>query len=302
MATFDPSIFKIRSQEEFDLYKQLTVQTDALLATTLELWAPVWEALRVGVRERRLLATLNTAGYDSSGSVLILVENGKVWDAAKLCRTTLESSLRFIKLLSASDENDAFAEWFGPLDDAAWLRMHRKVEAYLAVLPEGPEFEGARATLESMLLSDEEAAEMSSRTPRKIRRQIEERWNATKILTELAEISVFEKHIVSDFHFFYLKWSASSHANPLAVASYHERSHRPEPHRTWADLSSAATSCKHVYHLSLLKLMTAYRSCGLDIRPIYESAVDNELDVTVSYIMERHYELEYGTSDMEAGS
>jgi hypothetical protein len=87
--------------EGFDAKTRALIElAEARLLDLVALMKPViaFEGFTYG--ERQVLSWISTASLRTSGSVLVLLEFGRTWDAKILSRTVFEGTLKFCHLLS----------------------------------------------------------------------------------------------------------------------------------------------------------------------------------------------------------
>lgn len=264
--------------------------------------APLWVSESIGREHAQVLATLSSACLHTTGSALTLLESGRVWDASILQRSVMEGTIRFIYLLHGDGTfQKRIDEFSNTLEDIAWFRLTQKVRSFLEVLGDEKLDAGSQETLETMRLPDDEFNSISERYPNRERRQIEDKWSFGKLLEYLVEKDVLPIKAAADFQLRYLKDSQSIHGNPLGLASFFERAHRPEPNRSWANFVQAAVIARTLKDLSLYRLYAAYRFLQLDMRVLVEAYGDPDFDALCTDIVSRHHALEYG-SDTPAPS
>ena len=262
----------------------------------MKLMQPLWSSELINKDKARTLATISTACLSTTGSALILLETGRVWDAAVLQRGVMEGTIRFLYLLHGDDGLDERLEEFTvSLEDSASLRLHRKVEIFLEATTRNSLDVGSQKTLESLLLSAEELQTITEKLPKRVRRIIEDKWSFGKLLGRLVAKNIIHAVTAEDFQLRYLKSSHSIHGNPLGLASFYERTHRPEPNNTWANYAHAAEIAQTLRDLCLYRLYATHMFLKNNMKDVLRAYEDAEFDELCAKIFEIHHKLEYST-------
>ncbi|MFN7180443.1 DUF5677 domain-containing protein [Hyphomonas sp.] len=282
-------------------FHRLADLTDRSVLEMAGLIAPLWKSDAISGRRAEVLATLSTTCLSTTGSALLLIEAGRVWDASILQRSVLEGTVRFIYLLHGDGGFDERLDEFSfTLEDIAWFRLTQKVRSFLQVLGDKKLDDGSQQTLETMQLPDAEYERISQKYPKRDRRQLEDKWSFGKLLDYLASKDILPTQAAADLQLRYLKSSQSIHGNPLGLASFYERAHRPEPNRSWAAYAQAAETTRVLKDLTLYRLYSAYRFLQLDMKVLLSAYEDPEFDLLFSKIMREHHGLEYGAEATES--
>ena len=277
-------------------YSNLAERADQSIAAMSRLIAPLWVSDKLDTKNSKVLATLSTTCLSSTGSALSLVETGRVWDAAILQRSVLEGSIRFIYLLHGEGEFDErFREFAEILEEIAWLRLNVRVKAFLDILEEETLDAGSRRTLDSLTLGETETKALAAKYPSRQRRVYEDKWSFSKLLRYLVAKNVLPAAAAADFQLRYLKSSQSIHGNPLGLASFYERAHRPEPNCSSASYAHAAEVAKVLKDLTLYRTFAAHLFIGRTMEELLSAYKDDEFDALCSSIFKTHHQLEYGS-------
>lgn len=275
-------------------YLDLATLADKRVLEMMKLMKLLWASDRIDKIKARTLATISTTCLSTTGSVLILIERGRVWDADVLQRGVMEGTIRFLYLLHGDGELvDRFHEFNVSLEDSASLRLHRRAKIFLKSTTQNSLDDGSQKTLESLMLSPEEFQAISKELPKKIRRALEDKWSFGKLLTDLVAKNILPAVTAEDFQLRYLKSSQSIHANPLGIASFFERTHRAEPNNTWANYAHAASIAKMMRDLCLYRLYGTYMFLGADMKGILDAYQDENFDQLCTEIFNIHHESEY---------
>jgi len=277
------------------VFEKMVVLADQQLSKTLTVIMPLWDHQDIDRVKARILISLSTSCLDTSGSVLLLLESGRVWDAARLSRSIMESTVRFAYLLAGPGEmDDRFQEFEEGLYDNAELKLHRKVQEFVDGMDDFDIGVGSTITTHSMLLNEEKLEQILNRKNKKERRALEDKWTLSNLLKELASKEFLPNALVGEIMFRYLKASQSLHANPLGLASYFERNHREEPNRTWADLADGVTSATLVCEYAFIRNLAVCVFLGSSPSALLKLHSSLEFDNLKKKIFDNHFRLEYG--------
>ena len=116
--------------------RRMTDLADAKLYSLIELMQPVIASDRLTDEQRQTISWLSGACIRSSGSALLLVGFGRVWDAEIVSRSVFEATMKFCHLLG--DETkicERFFEYQQSLSDIAALSDHQKAQLVIDLAP-----------------------------------------------------------------------------------------------------------------------------------------------------------------------
>ena len=117
------------NKEYFTQLSGFVIDCDCALADILSLTRQLPDSERWNDAESFAIGALYTACLRTSGSALILVENGRIWDADLLMRSVTEGSLKVAYLLSNPELFEVrFNEFSEVLFDIEGIKQHRKAE------------------------------------------------------------------------------------------------------------------------------------------------------------------------------
>jgi hypothetical protein len=137
-------------------------------------------------RHKRAIMLLSTACLGSSGTVLHLVEYGRLWDAELVMRSLVEGTVKFGYLLEHPNTfTSRCMEFADVLPTIALLRRHDRAAEALKALP-GTDEVNTRPFLD-LLLSGEEISEIRATYPRQMRRDIERRWGFAALVDSVQD-------------------------------------------------------------------------------------------------------------------
>ncbi len=135
---------------------------------------------------QRITVPLFTALHSTSESILILLQNQAVFDADILLRCLMEGTVKYCYLMNGTDNEreEKYREYSIILFEIDKLTDHNKAKEAIKVLKE---FSQNNLTpFEAMILSDEEAASLTTKYPSSQRHRITQKWNYQSLLKDLA--------------------------------------------------------------------------------------------------------------------
>ncbi|MFD2498571.1 DUF5677 domain-containing protein [Rhizorhabdus histidinilytica] len=139
-----------------------------------------WEAI-----ERETLGFLLSATARASESALLLCAYGQLWDAEVLARSALEGTLKFAYLLQSPDTfTQRHTEYAINLFHIALMKDHLKCAELLAAVSDPDSLQWR--PIKDRLLDDDELVELRATYDRVHRRELENRWGFTGLVSELS--------------------------------------------------------------------------------------------------------------------
>ena len=231
---------------------------DRALATIMPYFAALFQSGQFTPDEIRVLSELSAAAWGTTGSVLILIEHQRLWDAEIVLRATCEATLKFAYILS--DRNKASDRLREFSDTLFWLssaKDHAKAKEVLSVVP-APEDECWRP-LREMLLSDDALEHIKERPEWSERRDIERRWGFTELISELLSTGDERWRGVGSLAHVFNMQSHILHADAQGVGIVMERQYREDIRRDFVHAAHAAKIVSDLLSFALLRLMEANR-------------------------------------------
>lgn len=276
------------------LIKKWVQQCDYWLRRYLSLTDSIAETDLWTEEQSFALEALYTACLRSSGSVLILLENQRIWDAEILLRSVIEGSIKAVFLMSNKDLfGSRFEEFSTILFDIEGIKQHKKAESVLQSVtnPDGETWKPIR----DILFPIEVYEEMLSKYPRSERRRVETKWGFTGLIVQLSK----EEFPAADLFVMLLHgYSMASHylhADYTGVCTALERDCREQDKRNAVYIAHAARIISDIFWMSYLRLYAAYRFIGLDTAKLKELTREYEdTGQELSQKIKEWEDLEYG--------
>lgn len=221
------------------------------------------------------IGALFTACLRTSGSALILVENGRVWDADILMRSTMEGSIKSIFLLSNKDLFDErYKEFSDTLFDIEGIKQHAKAEALLKVIKDSDSDQWR--PIREMLLPESMRDEISKKYPRSTRRAIETKWGFTGLIEQLSKEDIPAANLFVMLLHGYSMASHHLHADYTGVCSALERDYRDEKKMHFVYTAHAARIVSDAFWLSYARVHAAYKFFNISVEPLQKLIRDYE--------------------------
>lgn len=280
--------------EVFAKIRALVELADARLLKLLVLTKPIIEFQEFTDGERRVLSWLSTASLRTSGSVLVLLEAGKIWDAEILSRTVFEGTLKFCHILSDRDQLRArLTEYEHILPDINSLADHEKTERVIASLPFTDE--ATLKPLNELVLSEEQRETILRRYPRQDRRRLQTAWGFTGLVEQMVRSGDGMGGLAAGLLHGFVMASHVAHADWVGVGMVKEREYRESERREAADYAHAARVISDQLWYCALRLTIGYRFIGASTERILKlMSDDSELWERLSEAQRHWYRVEYG--------
>lgn len=231
----------------------------------------------------------------TSESVLILINEGKEWDADLICRAVLEGTAKFVYMMLGEPEDikQKAVEYWETLPEFAEANRSARAERFLRAVsnPDSVEW----APFRELLLSPEQIADSRKGMSRKERMALQEKWSFFGISKYLVESG---PPGLRDFVHMAHGYAASSnllHMDGDGIGIVWERCTRSADRQAAAKVAHAARVVMDICNLASLRLrflLKAYHkntSCLKDIEERYRW-----LRQQLKAGADEFYKLEYG--------
>jgi hypothetical protein len=277
---------------------------DVRLPELMALMKPVatFEGFTDEQRQVLVLGWLSAAACRASGSALLLVSFGKVWDAEILTRSVFEGTLKFCHLLSDRNQfASRLAEYEEALPAISALADHDKVARLIDAMPDMRD--ALLAPVSELLLSPEERDRISVRYPKDARRRLQTAWGFTGLVEHMIRSGEGAGKMASGLLHGYAMASHVAHADYPGVGMIAEREYRSGGRRDAAHRAHSARVISDQLWYSALRLITGYRFTGQSREPVLRlmndgSALWGELEEA----QQDWFRIEYGALDSNGGS
>ena len=129
---------------------------------------------------------LFTVLHSYSESVLVLLQNGGLFEADIILRCTMEGTIRYCYLMTGSEEErkEKYTEYRVIMPDLDRLNDHRKAQEAITILKQFTK--NSTKPFESMLLSEEEINQIQNQYARSFKDRLKKKWSYQSLLKELA--------------------------------------------------------------------------------------------------------------------
>jgi hypothetical protein len=217
-----------------------------------------------------VLRQMSTSCLRTTGSVLVLLETDRHWDAELILRSVQEGTVKFAYLLT--DRNQFVSrvrEFSEDHFEIASLKTHDRASELTKILAKKKK--KAPPALSAILLPQAKYDAVSSAYPRKVRQQIEGRWGFTRLIEALASSNSPVAELFPTLLHGYGMASHLQHADAVGVGVVAERESRPEPGRSRVKLAHIARIVSDCNAYSFMRLMSAYLFAEENTKPVYEA-------------------------------
>lgn len=249
------------------------------------LLAPFFEKLmETEPKTANALGLLSTSCLSTSDTSVFLVGLFRLWDVEILVRSVLEGTYKFIAMCVRNDADrcSRVEEYWDHLPELGRIKTHKRAEAFLVTI-DNPDSEVWRPIRE-LVLSKEELNQLQDRYPRKEQDRLEKRWSFGELSRELAESDVpGAKYLVTMLRSYRLS-SHLVHQDSDGVLMIWERDQREPPRREALEIAHGLRELSDVFHLAMLRALSAYQMVGIDPRPIL--AINEKYSILLARVKE----------------
>ena len=234
----------------------------------------------------------------TSQSVLILIEQGRLWDADSLVRSVFEGTVKFAYLSygDKADIQDRLQQYSVDLSQIARLKEHDRVSAFRDAV--GGQLEAEWRGLVDLLLTTEEIDDLRNKYPRSMRRILEQRWSFHGIIEALAASGKGELSHITNLFINYGLSSHVLHQDADGVVAVWERGLR-EPHRREAvELAHAGRMISDLAVAMLIRYVMAILGMHPPDKKVFKRYA--EISRRATAYGKRFTEVEYGGGRRDA--
>ncbi|MFC0304018.1 DUF5677 domain-containing protein [Rhizorhabdus histidinilytica] len=230
----------------------------------LPLMSPVgsyegWEAI-----ERETLGFLLSATARASESALLLCAYGQLWDAEVLARSALEGTLKFAYLLQSPDTfTQRHTEYAINLFHIALMKDHLKCAELLAAVSDPDSLQWR--PIKDRLLDDDELVELRATYDRVHRRELENRWGFTGLVSELSRSGDRLFRGLGAVAHTYSIASHVHHMDMVGASLPLDRDRRSAERREAIHQTHEARVISDLLNFMLLRLSVGYRFLGISL-------------------------------------
>jgi hypothetical protein len=216
-----------------------------------------------------VLQQISAACLRSTGSVLVLLENDRHWDAELVLRSVQEGTIKFEYILSERSQlGHRLHEFAEDHFEITSLKIHDRATELINIFTKINR--KASPALSALLLNKDEYNALKSRFPRKLRQQIEGEWGFTRLIDRLASSKTPVAELFPALLHGYGMASHLQHVDAVGIGVVAERESRSEPSKSSTKLAQIARIIADCNAYSLMRLMSAYMCAGEDAKHVYD--------------------------------
>lgn len=219
-------------------------------------------------RTKLVLWQLTASCHSTSESALLLIGNGRLWDADILVRSVVEGTLKFVFLTIGDhvDRAQKLKEFDDDLSELGRLRRHKRLEEFLAVV-ENPDADEWRPFRE-MLLTPEAVAQLQRDYPRKNRQLIEQKWSFAEICRAIKRSNVRGIDLLGHLLFNYGMSSHVSHQDIDGIGMVWDRNGRSVRRREAVEFAHGARLVGDISIMAWLRTFALFELTGTEKTPL----------------------------------
>jgi hypothetical protein len=197
----------------------------------------------------------------SSESVLLLIKEGKEWDADLISRSVMEGTFKFTYLLQGRHEDieRKANEYWEILPLFHRIRHSENVENFLRHIPDADEQKWRALT--ELTIHDSEVEVIRSQFSKSARRALEEQWSFFGICKSFASSENAGLRVFSSLAHGYAMSSHLLHKDADGIGMVWERFGRKEQRQQAVKLGHSARVVSDVCSFSKLRLLTLLTVC-----------------------------------------
>lgn len=280
-----------------DLLRLWSYQANTALIEALALFEPFFRTTEYVDRSKGTLIELHTSCFAASQAVLIMVREGRLWEAEMLNRSVFEGTCRFLWLCEGTPDarKDKTDEFLDVMPDLSRLRRHNRAEEYVRLFDSVADAQTLRP-IRDLILPELELASLRSKYPRADRQRIEHRWSLVTIVRELSKTDLPGMDLLPAALHTYGMSSHYLHQDGVAVLVRKDREDRGPERKSAIEAAHAARLLNGVISFMLLRIFAAYRTEDLDatgVAAFFSEQKDGWM-TTMRDAYDRWYEVEYG--------
>ena len=198
----------------------------------------------------------------SSESALILIEEGKDWDADIINRTIIEGTVKYIYMMSCNDKkrHERANEYAYLLPNFSAIRRHERAKKFLDEL-ENNDGQSWKA-IEEHLLTEEQIIEYRSGLNREERSAIEQKWSFNEIVNEFTTSKEEGLELLAHLTYNYRMSNHHIHKDSEGVAVVWDSCTRDSSRQIAMKLGHSARMISDVCVLTQLRSMYLLKACG----------------------------------------
>ncbi|MDI3325395.1 DUF5677 domain-containing protein [Pontibacterium granulatum] len=232
----------------------------------------------------------------SSESSLILLREGREWDADIISRSVIEGTVKYIYMLQGNDGEKLTRsiEYWERLPNYAAIKRSSRAESFLLDIEESDSLEWQ--AIRDLVLSDSEIEAYRAGSNTKERKLLEQKWSFSQIIKNYANDSEEGLEYLAHLAHDYGMSSHLIHKDGDGVGMIWERSQREAERLNAVKIAHIAKSISDLCTFSEIRSIYLHKSCNLDysfVRALKDSY--HALFLELQQATESFVEKEYGT-------
>lgn len=233
--------------------------------------------------------------HSTSESALLLVGNGRLWDADVLVRSVVEGTLKFVFLTLGNDLERArkLKEFDDDFAAFGQLKRHQRIEKFLGVV-ENPGADEWRP-LRDLLLKPKNLAELKQKYPKQTRQRVDQKWSISEICASLSLSGIQGINLLGHLLFNYGMSSHVAHQDIDGIGMVWDRNGRETRRREAVELAHGGRLVSDISVMAWLRAHALFELTGLDRTP--PNALNQKLKTLHNETAkaQKHFnEIEYG--------
>ena len=218
----------------------------------------------------------------SAESVLILVKEGKAWDAEIILRSVFEGSIKLTYILNGSKQEIANKadEYWNVLPLFAAIKRSRNAKQVLEAVEDASDI--TWLPLHEVLLPDIEVERIQKQYPKSVRSAMEQKWSCSEIMLRFGKSDNMALQKLSKLMHGYSMGSHLIHKDADGIGMVWERYQRDDRRQDAVFLAHSARLVSDVCAYSKLRLLSLLHAVGKKAKCIDQ--VDKEYDLLYSQL------------------
>lgn len=269
------------------ILNNLSNQASFLLRDSLNISIPLYkENSDVTELVQFVVSNLFTGSFSTSESTLLLIRNYRLWDAHVLYRTLLEGTVKlmFIVYGSKDDIIQKCNEFWNVIPEMKLISRHKKAQDNLSTKDSMDN--GIYKPMEDLVLTEEEITSLERKYPKKLRKQMEQKWSFSEIVRTLsASGEPAYDTLVSTYHD-YAIGSHLIHMDGDAIGIIWDRNNRESERRIALELAHGVRLISAILTYAAIRTEVYYKLYKLDASPMNDL---KRRTITFTQEIEEHY-------------
>jgi hypothetical protein len=257
-----------------------------LLRESLDISTPLYKS-NVPELVQFVVSNLFTTCYSTSESALILICRHRLWDAHILYRSLLEGTVKLMFIAHGSEQEvlNKCHEFWHTIPEMKLISRHKKALDSLSVKKDSSDTD-MQKPMENITLTQEYLAELENKYPKKIRKQLEQKWSFSEIVRTLSVSGepAYET-LISAYHD-YAIGSHLAHMDGDAIGVIWDRNKRTQERRIALELAHSVRMTTAILSYAAIRAEVYYKLYKLDATPMHNL---KRKTIILTQEVEEHY-------------